>query len=115
DAEVDLLRGKAHVMGSKGDVFVDRLLKKLVFRVLKHQSHPEAGLPGELLVAPDIAAVQQNLPGGRLQKAVEMLDQGGLPRPGVADDAHEFSPLDGEVDILQGVALKGRPRAVGMG
>ena len=44
-----------------------------------------------------------------------MLDQGGLARAGVADDAQVLPGVGGKVHIRQGGPLKGGPGAVDMG
>ena len=46
-------------------------------------------------------------PEGGLEQSVEVLDQGGLARPGVSDDPQVFALIGGKVHIQQGPALKG--------
>ena len=109
---VDLLFGQSHVLGAEGDVQIGGLLKQLVLRILEHQAHPESGLPGELLIAPDIPAVQENLSGRGLQKAVEMLNQGGFSGACMADDPDKLSPVHGQIDVLNGITLEGRTGSI---
>lgn len=90
---------QSHVFGAEGDILVDSFLKKLVFRVLKHQTHLEAGGAGALLALPDVLPLEQNLAGGWLQQAVQVLDQSGFARAGAADDAQVFSPVGGKIHV----------------
>ena len=88
-----------HVLGAEGDVLIDGLLKQLVLRVLEYQPHLEPGLPGGLGVAPDVGPLEEDLSGGGLEQSVEVLDQGGLARPGVSDDPKVFALIGGKVHI----------------
>lgn len=96
-------------------VFVHRLFKDLVLRILKHQPNLKSDASGEGLIAPNIPPVKQNLTGRRLQKAVEMLNEGGFSGAGVTDDADELPPLHGEVHMFNGGALKWGSNAVNVG
>ena len=71
---VHLIGVQPHVFGAEGDILIDGLLKKLVFRVLEHQPHLAAHLPGAPLARPDIPAVKEHLPGRGPEQAVEVLD-----------------------------------------
>lgn len=91
----------------------DRLFpQKLVFRILKYQSHTETGLPGEILVAPNTFSVQQYFAGGRFQQAVQVLNQGGLSGTGMPDDSHKLSALNRKIHILNGITLEGRSHSI---
>ena len=103
---IDLPRVQPHIPGAEGDVLVYRLLKQLVLRVLEDQPHLEAGLPGALLGFPDVAPFKQDPAGGGLQQAVEVLDEGGFARAGVADDAQVLSAVGGEVHVHQGAPFE---------
>ena len=104
---VDLPLVQPHVFGAKGDILIDGLLKELVLRVLKHQSHLEAGLAGALLALPDIPALEEDAAGGGLEQPVEVLDEGGFARAGVADDAQVLPAVGGKVHVHQGPVFKG--------
>ena len=54
----DFLWRQAHVFGAKGNVFVHRLFKELVLRILKHQANLEPNASGEGLIAPNIPPVK---------------------------------------------------------
>ena len=41
-----------------------------------------------------------------------MLDEGGLSRPGVADDAQQLPRIGAKIHIHQGGVLKGRPGGI---
>ena len=114
DPAVNLPVVQLHVFGSECDVLIHRLLKELVLRVLEYQAHLEAGLAGALLALPDILPLKENPAGGGLQKAVQMLDQGGFSRPGVTDNAQVLPPVGGEVHVDQGEALEGSARRIGV-
>ena len=112
DTAVNLFFVQTHILGAEGNVPVDRLLKELILRVLEHQSHPEPGLPGQLLVRPDVHPVQKHLAGGGLQKAVHLLHQGGFSGACMSDNADKLSGFQGKGDIVQSLVLKGRARTV---
>ena len=112
---VDLLLVKSHVGGTKGDVFIYRLFKQLVLRILEHQTHLEPGHTGALGIGPDVLPLKEHLAGGGFQQAVEVLNKGGFPRAGVADDAQVLPLIGGKVHIQQGGALEGSARRVGVG
>ena len=97
----DLLLAQAHVFGAESDVFINRLLKQLVLRVLEHQTHRKANLADVLPLGPDILAVQQHLAAGGLQNAVEVGDQGGFAAAGGPDDAHKVALFHREAHVLQ--------------
>ena len=78
DAPVDLRRVQFHIRRAEGDVLVYRLLKELILRVLEHQPHLKADLPDLLGLRPDILSLKEDLAGGGLQKAIQVLDQGGF-------------------------------------
>ena len=61
-ARADFLLGKPHVFGSEGDILKDRLFKKLILRVLEHQTHMEPEPARELHILPDILSLKQDLP-----------------------------------------------------
>jgi hypothetical protein len=115
DAAIQLFPGLPHVGGAKGNVLVHGLFKKLVLRILENQPYPEPHIPDFLRLRPDVLPLQQHTPGGGLQQAVEMLDKGGFPGSGVADDPQELSRADGKTHVLYGAALEGRTGAIGMG
>ena len=104
-----------HVFRAEGDVLVDGLLKELVLRVLEHQPHLEPSLTSALGIRPDVLPLEEHLAGGGLEQAVEMLDQGGLARAGVADDAQVFPGVGGEVHFQQRPPLEGGAGAVNVG
>ena len=112
DTAVDLLRLQTHIFGAEGNILVHSFLEKLILRVLEHQANPEPRLPGGCLIRPDALAIQQNIAGGGLQQAVQMLHQGGFAGACMSDDAHKFTPVQGEIHILQCLMLKGRADAV---
>ena len=74
----------------------------------------EAHLADLLGIGPDVLSVQVNVSLGGLQKAVEMLDQGGFTAAGMADDAQKFTRQDIQRHVLHGAALEGRSGAIGM-
>lgn len=84
-------------------------------RVLEHQPHLEPGLTSALGIRPDVLPLEEHLAGGGLEQAVEMLDQGGLARAGVADDAQVFPGVGGEVHFQQRPPLEGGAGAVNVG
>ena len=47
-------------------------------------------------------AVNQQLPGGRLQKTAQELDEGGFSRAVGAQQSHNPAPADGKLHLLQG-------------
>ena len=53
--------------------------------------------------------------GGVGGQAVEVLDEGGLARPGAADDAQVLAGVNVQVDPVQRPLLKGGVGAVDMG
>ena len=112
---VDLLLVQPHVLGAEGDVLIHGLLKELVLRVLEHQAHLEPCHPGALGVGPDVLSLEEHLAGGGLEQAVEVLNEGGFARAGVANDAQVLPLVGGKVHIQQGGALKGCARRVGVG
>ena len=112
---VDLRLVQPHIMGTEGNIFINSLLEKLVFRILKHQPHLKAGGPGGGLVRPDVFAPEQNLAGGGLEQPVQMLDKSGLSGTGPADDCQIFPFISGEIHRPEGAVLKGRAGAVYMG
>ena len=114
DTAVDLPVVKPHVFGAEGHVLIDRLLEKLILRILEHQPHMEAHLTDLLGVGPDILPVQVDVAVRRLQKAVEVLDEGGFAAAGMADDAQKLAWQNVQRHILDGAALKGRSGAIGM-
>ena len=61
---------------------------------------------GALLALPDVLALKEHPAGGGLEQSVEVLDQGGLARPGVADDAQVLPPVGREIHINQRAVLK---------
>ena len=115
-APLDLGVGQAHVVRAEGDVLGDGLLKELVFRILEHQADGKAGLALALaLLVPDRVAGQQDLARGRLQKPVEVLDEGGLARAGMADDAQDLTLFDLDIDMVERRALEGSTCAINLG
>ena len=96
-----LFRGKPQIFRAEADIreYVD--LKKLVFRILEHQAHlaPERLQAVALFINIFSVIIQRSL--RRLQKAVQMLYQRGFSGARVADEADEFSVLNGQADILQ--------------
>ena len=115
DAAVDLVLVQAHVLGAEGHIGIDRLFKELILGILEHQAHGEPGRPGELLTLINILAVDEHPAGGGVQKAVEMLDEGGFPAPRVADKADELPPAGGEAHMIHCCFFKGGPGTVNMG
>ena len=83
--------------------------------VLHVTAHLEAGLAGALLALPDIPALEEDAAGGRFEQPVEVLDEGGFARAGVADDAQVLPGVGGKVHVRQGGPLKGGPGAINMG
>ena len=114
-AAVDLFFVKAHVGRAVGNILIDGFFKKLIFRILEHQSHLKTHLTDLLRLGPDVLPVQIDMAGGGLQQAVEMLDQRGLAGAGMSDDAHKFSGHHRQVHMLHRIALKRRTGAVGVG
>ena len=74
----------------------------------------EAHLTDLLGVGPDILPVQVDVAVRRLQKAVEVLDEGGFAAAGMADDAQKLAWQNVQRHILDGAALEGRSGAIGM-
>ena len=112
---VQLLPRFPLISGAEGDVLIDGFLKKLVLRILEHQPHLETDGAYILRLGPNVLPLQQNLPGRGLQQTVHVLNQGGFPRAGVADDTQELPRFHGKTDVLHRAAPEGRPGAVGMG
>ena len=111
---VDLLLVQSHVLGAEGDVFIHRLLKELVLRVLEHQPHLKPGLFGDLGVGPDVRVLKEHRPRRRLEQGIQVLDQGGLSAAGVANNAQVLPGVGAEVHAVQRRVLKGRPGGVGV-
>ena len=84
---VDFFFVQPHVLGAEGDILVHRLLKELILWVLEHQPYLEPGPPGDLGVGPDVGVLEPYLSRSGLEQGVQVLDEGGFARPGVADDA----------------------------
>ena len=112
DTAVNLIALKTHVFGAKSNILIHRFFKQLVFGILENKANPKTCLPGQLLVRPNILAIQQNRAGGRLQKAVQLLHQRRLTGTGMSDDADKFTPVYGKGNILQRLVLKRRADAV---
>ena len=112
DPAVDLLLAQLHVLRAEGNILIDRLLKELILRVLKHQTHMEFCLPDAGLALPDVTAVEQDLAGGGLKQSVQMLDQGGFAGAGMAHDADILTGIDGKINIRQSLMLKRCPLTV---
>lgn len=72
-------------------------------------------LAREFDILPDVLTLKQHLAGGRLQQAVEMLDERGFTGAGVADQADELTALNAEGDIMERCMLKWCPGTVDMG
>ena len=100
DALLYLLFGKSHVLRTVGDVLRNGLLKELVLRILEHKPHLEAYATYIHVLAPDVCAVHQHAPGGRLHKPVEMLYQCGLAASGVSDYPDELALAYLQVDAV---------------
>ena len=86
-----------------------------MLRILEHEADLEADLARKLHVFPDILAVEEHAARRRLQKPVEMLDQGRFARSGVSDQSHKFPALDGQTHIPERRTLKRGVRAVDVG
>ena len=112
---VDLVFVQTHVFGTEGHVGVHRFFKQLVLGVLEHQAYGEPGGPGHLLGLKNILAVDEDAARGGLQKAVEMLDQGGFSAAGVSDEADELALPGGKAHIVHRFFLEGGPDAVNVG
>ena len=67
------------------------------------------------LALEDVPSVEQNGAAGRTEQPVEMLNQRGLTRSGVADQRDKFAAFDREIDVVQRLVLKRRAGAVDMG
>ena len=98
---VHFLFRKAHIQGAKGDVFVHRLFKQLIFRVLKHKPHQKAEAADVLGVLPNVLAVNIHLALCGPVDAVKMADEGAFAAAGRANDAHKASLFNGKADIVQ--------------
>ena len=61
----------------------------------------------------EVAAIQQDLSGGRLLQKVDAAHQRGLARAGQADDAEDLAVVDIQADILQRGDGVGRAGVVG--
>ena len=111
---VNLWLIQLHVPRAEGDVFVHRLLKQLVFRILEHQPHLKADVVGQLFAAPDVLPLEEDLPLCGADQTVEVLNQGGLAGTGASDDPQILPAVDGQVHLIQGPLLKGGVGAVNM-
>ena len=89
--------GQAQVDRTEGDIPVHVGGEELVVRILEDNAHPAAQLGHPL----HRHAVQQNLPVGRLEHAVQVQKQGGLARPVGPQNARDLSPFGPEVNALQ--------------
>ena len=68
---------------------------------------PGSGSGGCALALPDIPALEEDAAGGGLEQPVEVLDEGGFARAGVADDAQVLPAVGGKVHVHQGPVFKG--------
>ena len=104
---VDLLLVQPHVFGAEGDIFVDRIVKELVFRILKNQPHPEPHGADLLGIGPDVLPIEQDSARSGAKQAIEVLHQGRLARAGMTDDPDALPLFDAQADIRDGVLAKG--------
>ena len=82
---------KAHVFRSECNILIHGFLKKLIFRILKHQSHHFAHLFQIRSGLCYITAVYNNSPRGRRYKCVKMLNKSGFSRACVTYNRGEAS------------------------
>ena len=115
DPGIQLIACDPLIFGTECNVLPTGFLKKLVFRVLKDQSHTAANGVREFLVLPDILPLEKHLTGRWLQKPVQMLDQGGFSGACVTDHAGQFPRAKGQIDMRNSGMLKRRTGAVCMG
>ena len=94
--------GQSLVFRAESDILRNGLLKKLIFRILENQADPlTQGTTIDMLTV-QVLTVNQNLAGGGLEQAVEMLYEGRFTAAGMADDPDKFSVFDPERNIIQG-------------
>jgi len=86
-----------------------------MFRVLKDQADAPAQLGPEDSRLAEILPQDMDFSRGRLEETVEMLDQGGLPRPRLPHDPQAFPGEHFQGNLLQCGSLQGGPRMVDMG
>jgi hypothetical protein len=110
-----LLAAEAQLARAVGHVVAHILLEELRLRHLEDQpdpppdrTHVDAGR-GQILVE------DHHLAAVGAQQPVEMLDRRGLPRPRVADDAHDLPALHGQVDVEERLHRQRRPAHVEVG
>ena len=113
-ARIDLLGGEAGVFRAEGDVPVHRLLKELVLGVLKDKPDLKAHVARGLLAAVNVLPVEKHGAGCRREQPVEVLDERAFAGARVADDAHELSGGDGEINIVDSDFFKRCPGTVGV-
>ena len=96
----DLGGGHAQILRAEGHVLLHHAGDNLVIRVLEHHAHPAADVQQELLVA-GVHAVHVHLARCGQENGVEVLGQGGFPRPVVAQHRHKLPRPDGQGDPVQ--------------
>ena len=111
----DLCFVEPQVFRAEGHVLFHGLLEQLVLRILENQSNFMAYLDqGFLFLGKDVRPIKQNGAASGLKQPVEVLDQGGFSRAGMADESHKLAVLNVQVDVFQCLNLKGGARGGGL-
>ena len=90
-AAIRLVAVESHILRTERDIFINSLLKKLIFGILEAKpDFKSRGAQGALILV-DILAVKQNSARIGLQKTVEMLKKGALAGAGMTDYSDYFA------------------------
>ena len=110
----DLVLAHTHIAGAESNILFRALVKKLIFGVLHHKSHPKADIPYFLRLFPYINAVQKDFSAVRLHKSVEHLHQSGFAAARVTDKARNAPGFKNKIYAVQRLYFIGRALAVGV-
>ena len=100
---LDLFSGGAHHFHGKGDIFPDGHLGQQAV-VLEHAADEAAvGRHLSVLEMTHVNAVHDDFSAGGNNLRVEQLDHGGLARTGSANEIDEFTGVDGQIHVVDGV------------
>ena len=102
----------AQIFGAEGNILGHSFLKELVLRILENHAYGMALGHCFLRLGCQIHAVNGHLAGGRMDEAVQVLDEGGFAAACMTDNTDKLSRLDGEADIFQRHLFKRRALAV---
>ena len=103
---------ESHILRTEGDIAVDRLLKQLIFGILKYESDAEAHIPYLFRLLPYVASAEQHLSFGRSEQPACELNYGRLSRAGVTDKSGYHALLKRYGEIFQRALFKRRSDAV---